>query len=40
MGYLTRDALRATLERIPPSPYREYIERVADEEPDPHGRAG
>jgi glucose-1-phosphate thymidylyltransferase len=31
MGFLTRDGLRATLERLPPSPYREYIERIADE---------
>jgi len=35
MGYLTREALRATLARLPLSPYREYIERVADEDADP-----
>ena len=31
MGFLTREALRATLERLPASSYREYIERLADE---------
>ncbi len=31
MGFLTREALRATLERLPVSSYREYIERLADE---------
>jgi len=34
MGYLTREALLATLERLPESPYREYIERIAREEID------
>lgn len=31
MGFLTRDALRATLARLPVSSYREYIERLADD---------
>ncbi len=34
MGYLTREALLATLQRLPESPYREYIERIAREEID------
>jgi glucose-1-phosphate thymidylyltransferase len=31
MGYVTRDALRATLESYPASPYRSYIEALLDE---------
>jgi glucose-1-phosphate thymidylyltransferase len=37
MGFLTRDALRRTLERLPASGYREYIERIADEVDHEHG---
>jgi glucose-1-phosphate thymidylyltransferase len=37
MGYLTREALRATLARLPASSYREYIERIADEVDHEHG---
>jgi glucose-1-phosphate thymidylyltransferase len=36
MGFLSRDALRATLERLPASSYREYIERIADEVDQEH----
>ena len=36
MGFLSREALRATLERLPASPYREYIERIADEVDQEH----